>query len=69
MSVFASSTPLVPGRKYLIVARIQEFINETEAAGTVEVIDEGVGTIPAPIGDDPFGSGNHLTEFAARDTT
>ena len=69
LSVFAASTPLVPGRKYLVVGSIQEFFNETEAIQTVEVIDEGPGTIPAPIKDDPVGSGNMLTVFAATDTT
>jgi hypothetical protein len=69
MSVFAPSQPLIPGRKYLVVGRIQEFFNETEAIQTVEVIDEGVGTVPAPIKDNPVGSGNMLSVFTARDTT
>jgi hypothetical protein len=69
MSVFAASAPMVPGRKYLVVGSIQEFFNETEAIQTVEVIDEGVGTIPAPISEDPLGSGIKLSVFATRDTT
>jgi hypothetical protein len=68
VAVFAPPKFLVPGRKYLIAGRMQEFFNETEAAGIIDVVDEGVGTIPAPISEEPIGSGDPLTISTVTDT-
>lgn len=49
LSVFAPSSNINRGQKYLVVGRIQEFFGETEAIQTVEIINEGAGTVPDPI--------------------
>lgn len=41
VSVFAPSTPLVPGNKYLIAGQVQEFFGETEVVSTVYIQDLG----------------------------
>lgn len=41
VSVFAPSTPLVPGRKYLIAGQVQEFFGETEIVNSVYIQDLG----------------------------
>jgi hypothetical protein len=47
--IFGPSTALTVGHKYKIAGRVQEFGGETEIVNTVYIIDEGVGTVPAPI--------------------
>jgi len=46
VSVFGPLQPLVPGRKFRIAGNVQEFGGETEVVGTVEITDEGAGTMP-----------------------
>jgi len=47
ISVFGPSQPLVPGHKYRIACRVQEFGGETEIVQTVNITDEGLATVPA----------------------
>lgn len=47
--VFGPSAPMVPGRKYLFVGQVQEFFNLTEGVNNVHLVDEGPGTMPAPV--------------------
>ena len=49
ISIFGPLTPLVPGRKYRIACRVQEFGGETEIVNTVDILDEGVQAVPAPV--------------------
>lgn len=49
ISVFGPSTTLVPGRKYLIAGRLQEFDFESEIVNTVYIADEGPATAIAPM--------------------
>ncbi len=47
ISVFGPSQPLVPGHKYRIACRVQEFGGETEIVNTVNILDEGLAAVPA----------------------
>jgi hypothetical protein len=47
VSIFAPLTPLVSGHKYRVACRVQEFGGETEISNTVNILDEGTGTVPA----------------------
>jgi predicted extracellular nuclease len=49
VSVFGPSTPLSPGRKYLVVGQVQEFGLETEVVNSAYIVDEGVGAVPGPV--------------------
>lgn len=49
VSVFGPSSALTTGHRYRVAARVQEFGGETEIVNTVEILDEGTGTVPAPV--------------------
>jgi len=47
ISVFGASQPLIPGNKYRIACRVQEFGGATEIVNTVNITDEGPGAVPS----------------------
>jgi predicted extracellular nuclease len=49
IAAFAPIVPLVEGRQYMWVGRVQEFFNETEAVDNVYLRDEGVAALPAAL--------------------
>ncbi len=49
ISIFAPSAPLIVGHKYRVTGQVQEFDRESEIVSTVDITDEGLGSVNPPL--------------------